>query len=276
MPELPDVEVFRRYLVDTVGGREIARCEVLDERCLEGVRTDELEDAVAGGAPGATNRRGKHLFVQLRDDTWLTLHFGMTGYLLFEPSGGTVSAPGGASDTGELRFARVAFHLAGGGTLYYVLRRMLGRVGLTSDPEVFAAEHDLGPDARDLSGDDFMKLLASARGKVKSLLMNQSRLAGIGNIYSDEMLFDAGIHPDAACRRLNAAARRDLDRARNRVLDMAIDRQANPEAMPRTWLLPHREDGAACPRCDGTIRRVVISGRGAYLCDTHQSRFEGT
>ena len=262
MPELPDVEVFRRYFDRHAGGKDVLEAEVYDTRCLEDVSKSSFERRLAGTTFGRSMRRGKQMFVRLGADHWLTLHYGMTGYLVHA-----------AEDEEEPDYTRVAFRLAGGGALYYVLKRMLGRVGLTDSPEQFADDKELGPDAFDLSGADFRELLASVRGKVKSLLMNQARLAGIGNIYSDEMLFQAGIHPDSECRSLDDSARRRLDEARLAVLRAAIDRQADPDAMPGDWLLPHRDDGATCPKCGGTIRRVVISGRGAYLCEGHQKTY---
>jgi formamidopyrimidine-DNA glycosylase len=185
----------------------------------------------------------------------------MTGYL-------AVSEAGEAAE-----YARILFHLGGGRILSYVLKRMLGRAGTTASPETFAREHELGPDALEMGSDEFTELLTTVRGGAKALLMNQSRLAGIGNIYSDEMLFHAGIHPSSACRELDREARDRLDVARAEVLKTAIDCDVDPDAMPPDWLLPRREDGTSCPRCGGTIRRTVISGRGAYVCPDHQRRY---
>lgn len=261
MPELPDVEVFRRYLEREAGGADVLEAEVFDERCLDGISAHRFERLAAGRQLGRTVRRGKHLFVRLAEDHWLTLHFGMTGYLQ------------AASAEESVDYARIAFHLAGEKTLYYVLKRMLGRVGMSDSPESFATGHELGPDALEVPRDEFLSLLSAARGGVKSLLMNQSRLAGIGNVYSDEMLFHAGIHPGSACRGLDDEARDRLETARSRVLETAIECEVDSQLMPEDWLLPRREDGGTCPRCGGTIRREVISGRGAYLCDEHQKGY---
>ncbi|MFP4566660.1 MAG: Fpg/Nei family DNA glycosylase [Spirochaetaceae bacterium] len=260
MPELPDVEVFRRYLVRHAGGADIVEVEVRDSRCLDDIAVNRFEELLAGTQFGQTRRHGKHLFVGLKPDRWLVLHFGMTGFLQR------------VSHDEDPDYSRIAFHLAGGGALHYILKRMLGRVGITGSPETFIGEHDLGPDALELDSDAFDELLQLARGGVKSLLMNQARIAGIGNIYSDEMLFQAGIHPGARCGDLDAEARGRLDVARQAVLETAIEREADPERLPREWLIPHREAGGRCPRCGGTIRREVINGRGSYVCTSHQKR----
>jgi len=261
MPELPDVEVFRRYLERHAGGADIVEAEVRDARCLEDIGADRFEALLAGTQFGQSRRHGKHLLVRLKEDLWLTLHFGMTGYLVR------------VTDDEEPDYSRISFHLGGGGSLHYILKRMLGRAGITNSPEAFIDRHDLGPDALDLDSDAFDELLQSARGGVKSLLMNQARVAGIGNVYSDEMLFQAGIHPAARCGDLHVDARGRLDVARREVLETAIEREADPERLPGTWLLPHRDEGARCPRCGGSINREVVSGRGAYFCDSHQECF---
>jgi formamidopyrimidine-DNA glycosylase len=101
--------------------------------------------------------------------------------------------------------------------------------------------------------------------------MDQALLAGIGNIYSDEILFRARVDPRRAASRLDDASLRRLHRQIGRVLRMATDRDADPERFPRSWLLPHREDGAACPRRNGEIRKYRIAGRGAFYCPGCQS-----
>lgn len=230
MPELPDVEVFRRYLERHAGGADIVEAEVRDSRCLADIAAGRFEGLLAGTQFGQTRRHGKHLFVRVKQNQWLTLHFGMTGYLLR------------ATGDVEPDYTRIAFHLGGGDALHYILKRMLGRAGITDSPDAFIDRHDLGQDA-------FCELLQS-----------------------DEMLFQAGIHPTARCGDLHVDARSRLDAARRTVLETAIEREADPERLPGEWLLRHRNEGERCPRCGGSIRREVISGRGSYLCDAHQER----
>lgn len=261
MPELPDVEIFRRYLEQQAGGADVLEAEVFDHRCLDGISVDRFEEAVAGTELGPTVRRGKYLFVRLAADRWLSLHFGMTGYLQVTEGHQTVD------------YTRIAFRLAGGRTLHYVLTRMLGRAGIAPSPERIAADKDLGPDALEIDRGEFASLLSSVRGGVKSFLTNQSRIAGIGNIYSDEILFQAGIHPASSCRALDDEARERVAELRTQVLERAVECEVDPERMPADWLLPRREEGARCPRCDGTLHREVIAGRGAYLCPDHQKRY---
>lgn len=100
--------------------------------------------------------------------------------------------------------------------------------------------------------------------------MNQSLLAGVGNVYSDEALFQAGIPPRARVADLGEEQVERLFRSLNSVLETAIGARADPERLPRDWLLRRREEGAECPKCGGEIRRIVVSGRGCYHCPSHQ------
>lgn len=148
------------------------------------------------------------------------------------------------------------------------------RIGLIDEPAGFVEAEGLCPDALDsrLDRAAFREMLAGRRGMVKSALTGQSLIAGIGNIYGDEMLFQAAIHPKAAARELDEQQANALYRAMRHVLRLAIERQADPERLPRSWLLPHRREGERCPRCGGSIERVKVSRRTGYFCPACQGR----
>jgi len=263
MPELPDVETFKRYLDATALHERIEHVTLTSEKILHGITRQKLAAALTGHALSRTHRHGKHLFAEVDDGPWLMLHFGMTGYLAYfkrlddDP----------AHDRLRLDFDN-GYHLA------FVNQRLFGEVGVVDDPEAFAAEQGLGPDALALDEDAFRALLADRRGQIKSALMDQSLIAGIGNVYSDEMLFQAGIHPKAQVSDLDDAALHTLYAAMMSVLQVAIDKGAGAEDLfdnlPDDWLLPRREDGATCPRCGGEIRAVHAAGRNAYICPACQ------
>jgi formamidopyrimidine-DNA glycosylase len=258
MPELPDVETFRRRLAHTGLHREIGRVEVRDPTMLQGVRRDRLRRALRGHELTTTRRHGKHLFART-DGAWLVEHFGMTGYLHRADS-----------DEALPEHTRFVLHFRDGRSLALVDQRRLGSVGLVDDPDRFVADEQLGPDALAVTEAELGEILAGRRGGLKSALMDQRLIAGIGNIYSDEILFQARLHPELPAGDLDAAAHRRLHRQLRRVLRTAIDRQADPRRLPRSWLLRHREDGAACPRGDGKVRRLRPHGRGAFYCPACQ------
>lgn len=259
MPELPDVETWRRYVEATALHREVAAVDVDAPRMLKSVTPDRLKAALEGHSFATTARHGKYMFAGLSEGGWLLLHFGMTGHLKY------LKDPDGALDGARLilRFAN-DYHLAG------FWPRRLGRIGLVDDPVTFAEAEGLGPDALALDQAAFAEILAKRRGTVKAALMDQGFIAGVGNVYSDEILFQARIDPRAAPRQLEARQTRALYRAMVHVLETAIERQADPDRLPRSWLLPRRHEGARCPRCGGPVARIKASGRTAYLCPACQ------
>jgi formamidopyrimidine-DNA glycosylase len=257
MPELPDVEAFRGYLDATALHHAVTGVHVRDERILEGTTPAALGRALHGRALTGTRRHGKHLLALVEEDGALVLHFGMTGGLRYEREPQL-----GRSDVMVVDFDN-GYHLV------IESQRRLGRVGLTRDPEGFAGARDLGPDALSLSEEAFLGCLGSGRATVKSALMDQGRLAGIGNVYSDEILFDAGIHPRRRLSGLGDDERRRLYGSLRRVLEQAADCGADPDCFPDDWLTPARE-ARPCPRCGGTIEKLTVSGRTAYACPGHQ------
>ena len=261
MPELPDVENDRR-LLDRQARRKVIRAvEVTDDRTLRKLSQAEFKRRTVGRRILSSRRHGKHLLVALDKGGWITLHFGMTGALV-------PCAPQGEAPA----FTRLRLELSGGGSLCYTDPRRLGHIGLAEDADQFIAAEKLGPDALDpkLTLARFRALVEAARGNAKSVLMDQSRIAGIGNSYGDEILFQARLHPELPIRHLDAADVTRLYRAMRRVLKEAITRGAGSENfvdhLPASYLLRHRHPGGRCPHCGGPIALLRIGGRAAYYC----------
>ncbi|MGB8275838.1 MAG: bifunctional DNA-formamidopyrimidine glycosylase/DNA-(apurinic or apyrimidinic site) lyase [Alphaproteobacteria bacterium] len=264
MPELPDVERYRRHLKATALGRTIAGVTVRKAKVLE-VPAGRLRRALKGRRMTATRRRGKHLLAKLDDGRWLALHFGMTGRLLhFKDM---------ADDP---KYDRVRFDFADGTHLAFDDRRQLGTIGLADDADAFFRRQGLGPDALDpaLREADFVAMFAARKGNVKAALMDQSLVAGVGNIFSDEILFQARIHPRAQPKALGRPGLARLYRTLRKVLKTAVARGGGSEdfteRLPRSFLIPRRVAGASCPRCRGPIRTLKFSGRTAYFCPACQ------
>jgi formamidopyrimidine-DNA glycosylase len=177
----------------------------------------------------------------------------------------------------EPPYDRVRFDFEDGGHLAYVNRRMLGRVGLAADADGFIEAEKLGPDALDPAFDleAFNAVIGGRRRDVKSVLMDQALIAGIGNIYADEILFQARLHPKAAVTSLDDRHRAALFEQIKTVLKTAIDRGAGAEQfvdrLPDGHLLPHREKGGKCPRCGTPITTLKAAGRTSYFCPRCQS-----
>ena len=262
MPELPDVQVFKEYFDATSLKKEIAGVAAQDERLLEGIGQKDLEARLVGKSFTGTQRHGKYLFVRFGGHDFLVLHFGMTGFLRAYKD--EDKAP---EHIGLLLCFTDGYHLA------YYCRRRLGRIGLTDTVDEFIRNRELGPDAGELCSDReaFAARLQGHRGAIKSLLMNQKVMAGIGNIYADEILYRAGVHPQRKSDALDSGERRSLAVKACQVFKTAIAKRAGEKGWPRGWLLPRREAGRACPRCAGKIKRITVAGRGTYFCPGHQS-----
>jgi formamidopyrimidine-DNA glycosylase len=261
MPELPDVETFRRYLDATSLHQEIEKVEGRSRQVLEGVSAQELEAGLEGRTFESTRRHGKYLLVELDDGNWLVLHFGMTGHLKYFKD--TEKDP---------PYDRLLIAFANGYHLAYDAQRKLGEVALTEDVEEFIEEKGWGPDALSFGLVAFKEALAGRRGMAKSTLMNQHIVAGIGNVYSDEILFQVGIHPRSKVNQLSEETLEELFQAMKKVLQTAIDHQADPEQFPDDYITPHRHDDRECPRCGAEIKRVKVSGPSAYYCPHCQGK----
>lgn len=255
MPELPDVETFKRYMDSTSLHKAIEAVQVRSAKILENVSSRKLQASLRGRQFESTRRHGKYLMAQIDDGSWLTFHFGMTGRFKYfkdmenEPDHSRL----------RIRF-KSGFHLA------YDCQRQLGRVGLVEDAETLVQDKGLGPDAITVDLPAFKERLQRARGSVKSALMNQRLIAGIGNIYSDEILFQAGLHPRTKVNHLDERELRRVFRTMKRVLRTAVDRQADPRRLPRSYLIPRRGRSAECPHCAGELESIKVSGRTAYYC----------
>jgi formamidopyrimidine-DNA glycosylase len=261
MPELPDVELYKRYLDEHALRQTIDRVVVSDARILGELPAEAFAARLTGNRFEDSRRHGKHLLVRLRRDGWLTLHFGMTGGLVCF-----------REEADDPPYDRVRFDLEGGRHLAYVNRRMLGRVGLADDAEEFIRAEELGPDALDPAFDlaAFDRAIAGRRRDVKSVLMDQTLVAGIGNIYADEILFQARLHPRTPVGALGERQRTALFEQIKAVLTTAIECGAGAEQflerLPEDYLLPQRDKSGKCPRCGAGIAALKSGGRTSYYC----------
>ena len=267
MPELPEVESFRRLVDRTVLRKKVSRAVIHDQRIVRDVSARQFCSKLEGARLQRTSRHGKYLFVALDRDHWLVVHFGMSGGLAYfvEPAG-------------EPRFTRLRLDLTGNGCLAYTDQRLLGHVGLTPDPQTLVGELRLGPDALDAALDlpSLRERAAGRAGAIKALLMDQAVIAGVGNIYSDEILFQARIHPSTPVGKLTDAQWVQVHRHLKQVLAEAIRNEPESarylESLPATYLLPSREKNGRCPRCRSALGILKVSGRTSFYCPRCQRK----
>jgi formamidopyrimidine-DNA glycosylase len=271
MPELPEVETIRRQLAPHLEGRTLASVEILDPRFTRPLAPGPIEQELTGALVERVGRRGKYLLWSLSGERHLLMHLRMTGVVLFDPPV-------------EPQHTRVRFALDDGHRVAYVDPRRFGtghivagddqleaylvqRIGVEPFTTAFTAEH----------------LRAMARGRrapVKAFVLDQRRIAGVGNIYADEALYRAQIHPLRATGRLT---RSDWARLRDAIEDAltagieakgaSIDDFRHVDGARGSFqdrFLVHRRAGQACIRCGHAIVKIVVGGRGTYVCPSCQ------
>ena len=254
MPELPDVEHFRRVFRRHGAGRTV-RSVRADRTIVRNATPQSLGRALARRRFVDPDRHGKWL-VCWTDGPALLLHFGMTGDLVWS-----------GDDPERHRHDRLLIGFAGGGELRYRNMRKLGGVWLAHDVgELRGILGPLGPDALVVTREEFLGLLERKRGGIKAALMDQTFLAGLGNILVDEVLWQARIHPRRRVESLGRRERAGLYRTMERILRESVER-FDYVPRKRTWLSHVRgRAGAACPRCGTPLDRSVVAGRTTYTC----------
>ncbi len=258
MPELPEVEAARHLIATHALHLKVDYVQVEEQRVLQ-VTKEKLWGNITNHAFEAADRHGKYALIRLDNKKWLVLHFGMTGDVVYYDD-----------PEKQPEHSRVIFHFRDGSRLAFVSQRLFGAMSIAHDKQDFIQSKQLGPDALSLSYKTFQAQLAGRRGIVKTALMDQSLLAGIGNVYSDEILFQSRLHPRSLVHSLSENHCRTLYDCLNFVLKTATECCISDEPLPHDFLTPHRSQGESCPVCRGEVEQVEISGRNAYCCPNCQ------
>jgi len=255
MPELPEVESRVRYLRATCLHKEIVRIRVTDSRLVKDTSVPKFCRKVRGSSFESANRKGKFILLELERSGFLIMHLGMTGDVKYYKR----DAP---------PYARITFAFHNGFSLAYLSRRMLQGVWLKDDPAEHKLIKQMGPDplAPDLTSRYFIEKLNSRSISIKIMLMDQTFIAGIGNIYSDEILFQCGISPLRKASRLKGAELEKIFHETRRVMHEVCAVKADWTRLTDGYLLKQRLAGGSCPRCGEELRRIKIGGRSSYFC----------
>ncbi|HUJ23916.1 MAG TPA: bifunctional DNA-formamidopyrimidine glycosylase/DNA-(apurinic or apyrimidinic site) lyase [Bryobacteraceae bacterium] len=264
MPELPEVETIARALAPRLRGRRIVSAEFRCRRVLRG-DPDETAASLAGHKVRAVRRHGKFIEIALDGGRCFVVHLGMTGKLLIN------GAPGKHTH---------AILTLDRGVLLYDDSRQFGRLELSEG--LPGRVRALGPEPLDVPLAEFAAALRKRKTRIKALLLNQRFLRGIGNIYADEALFRAGIHPLAMAARLHADRVKKLHAAIRQVLNEAIEAGGSSvsdyvdvDGRQGSFQVRHnvyQKTGEACPRCGAAIRRILVAQRGTHFCPKCQKR----
>ncbi|MGQ9824168.1 MAG: bifunctional DNA-formamidopyrimidine glycosylase/DNA-(apurinic or apyrimidinic site) lyase [Desulfotomaculales bacterium] len=269
MPELPEVETIKRTLKGKLEGLSFTGVEVFLPKIIKSPVLEVFNSLLPGKKIKKLDRRGKYLIIHLSENFALVVHLRMSGSLIYtEP--GTAFAP----------HTHVVFHLSNGSQLRYTDLRQFGQIYLLEESGLasLAGLNGLGPDPFDprFTREFFKKGLKQRRSMLKPLLLDQSFVAGIGNIYADEVLFRARIHPRRQSHTLTSREASRLYHVIREVLEEAIENRGTSirdyvdgegkEGNYQNMLKVHNREGKACPKCGKTIVRFRLGGRSTYYC----------
>jgi formamidopyrimidine-DNA glycosylase len=273
MPELPEVETIRRHLAPLVERRTLRALDVLDAKWCEPLAPQALQDALVGRPVERLGRRGKYLVWEASDEVFLLMHLRMTGTLLYD-------APPGAL------YVRVRLILDDGHVVSFCDPRRFGTGQLVVGGEAldafFAERLGVEPLGEDFTADHLYRLTRNRKAPIKALLLDQRRVAGVGNIYANEALFRAAIHPLREAGKLN---RRQIEALHEGVVaslragidagGASIDDFRHPDGVSGAFqneFLVHGRAGEPCAVCGGMLVKFVAAGRGTYACERCQPR----
>jgi len=267
VPELPEVETIKQELLPHVSGKRITGVELFWEGMLRQPSPKEFQSRIRGQKITGITRRGKYLVFSLQNGEWLIIHLKMSGALL---------AGRGLSP----RFTRAVFHLDDGSDIYFCDPRKFGKIQLVKDKDTVMGKLGIEPLEDDFTPEVLQKLLKKRKTPVKAMLLEQGLIAGIGNMYADEALFNAAINPLRVANSLSTDEIKRLHKSIKEVLQTAIKRKG---ASISNYYRPGGEKGSAhnhfrvahrkgeeCPVCGTPLERISIRQRGSCFCPVCQ------
>lgn len=281
MPELPEVETIRRDLQYAVLGKGIRAVKVWTPRMIISGEKEFIK-SLEGNRFEKIDRRGKLLVFHLAyGDKTLLIHLKMTGQLICQVPGGLIVGghPSAKIENLPNDYTRAAFYLADGTILYFNDVRTFGYLKLADENETEECLKKFGlePLTPEFTWSSFKELLAGRKGNLKAFLLNQSKIAGIGNIYADEICFRAKVRPERAIDSLDLSERRRLYNACQAVLKQAVEKRgttfsnfvdaSGKKGGFEKHLKVYNRAGLSCKRCkNGIIRKITAAGRGTHFC----------
>ncbi len=262
MPELPEVETITRQLTKEISGKKITEVIIARKKLIKEIPAQTFQSKVEGKSIKEVSRRGKVIIIKLEDKLFLIFHLRISGWLIL-------------SERIE-KFSAVAFRFEDNKLLNFCDTRLFGEIRLIDNWQKLPFIKKMGPEPLNLKEKEFIELFAGKKAKIKPLLMKQEFLAGVGNIYAQESLFCAGIHPE---RTTDTIKREELERVYHclfSILKEAIKKKGTSVDTYRQvsgknggylpFLKVYRRKNRPCLNCKTLIERKVVAGRGTYFC----------
>jgi formamidopyrimidine-DNA glycosylase len=266
VPELPEVETIARGLANAVTGKTIDAVTVSMRKIAVAPEAVSFEAALAGDTIALVGRRGKYVTIGLASGRRLVVHLRMTGRLIVQAAGYAEPYP----------HTHVVLAFTDGTRLSFADVRQFGRIRLLAAGDPWDADGGVEPLSEGFTSEAFVSMLDGRRTRIKAFLLDQSRIAGVGNIYACEALWEAGIRPSRPAHTISKPARRRLHGAIRNVLTRAIeargtsvDDYVDAEGLKggfQNQLVVYGRLGEPCPRCGRPIVRTVIGQRGTWWC----------
>ncbi len=277
MPELPEVETIRRSLSASIVGKKITDIQVLLAKQFQGKKEDVL-----GAKIIRIERRGKILKISLSNEKNLLIHFKLTGQLVWVPKAGEIVTLGHlipfAGSELPAKTTHVIFEIDGG-RLFFNDLRQFGWIKVVGESDEQITENlGVEPLTKEFTVEKLSSVLQSSSRPVKLVLMDQEKIAGIGNIYANEALFEAGILPTREAKSLRDE---ETEKLRNSIIKVLEDglKYGGSSAADEAYIKPtgeageyqkhfrvYQRQGQKCPKCGGVIKRIELGGRGTFFC----------
>lgn len=259
MPELPEIANFKKYADEALLHKKVVNVTFGESKPLQESKKD-FKEAFESHTFTSTKQLGKYLLIENDAGKWLVLHFGMSGSLNF-------------SALEELpKHAVISFYFNDNTHFSFVCPRKFGKVWIADSVDEFQKKHSLGPHALSINKTQFLKLMEKETSGIKSVLMDQHKISGIGNVYTDEILFQSQIHPKTKVSNLKIKDLTTVFENISKVLKTAIQFIEKEKKAPENWLKPNRQEGKSCPKCNGKIEKIQVGGRSTYYCDGCQKQ----
>ena len=262
MPELPEVRTFQKYFDDTSLQQEIAEVLVHDDKIIRNMDGMTFAENLTGRMFTNSYRQGKYLFGDLDNGHSVLLHFGMTGDIIYY-----------SDELDRPKYERFVFNFANGNRLGFDCPRKFAKIRYLEDRKTYVEEIGLGTDALRISPEEFLEKTSGRKGTVKGFLLNQKMLAGVGNLYADEVLYQLRIHPASSVNKLSKKLLLKILSKTQEILQDAINRTAYYKDYPENWYWQWRKEGTLDPTGKTNVQSAKIGGRTTYFFEGYQKLY---
>lgn len=261
MPELPEVETIKRELEKAVLGKRITEVSIQNPKVIRQPSPDKFKKGLVGASIKNILRKAKVLILELSNRKSLVIHLKMTGQLIYPGNG---------------KNSRVSFRLSDGKTLDFNDQRLFAELRVMDNWKNLKFIQGLGPEPFDINIEQFKAMLSKKKTKIKPLIMDQTFISGVGNLYAAESLFRARIHPARPASSLSEKEKENLFKEIKDTLQEAIEHKGSSvdqyvqlSGLPGGYVRYHKvydREGKPCLRCKSPIKRIALGGRGTYFC----------